>query len=197
MEPGRREPAPPPLRIVQELVNTRDIMERTDALDSPAALHAWAVERGLLDEREPVGADEHRRVLELREALRALLLVHNGAELDAGVAGSLDAAARQAGITLRFDGSETGPRLVASSTGIDGLVGTIILAVHEASRSGHWKRLKACREPSCRWAFYDHSRNSRSHWCTMSMCGGRAKARAYRKRKRTRTAATTTPSTGA
>jgi predicted RNA-binding Zn ribbon-like protein len=197
MEPGRREPAPPPSRIVQELVNTRDVMERTDALDSSEALHAWAVERGLLDEREPVGADDPRRVREFREALRALLLAHNGGGLDAGVTGSLDAAARVAGITLRFDGSETCPTLVASSAGIDGLVGTIILAVHEASRSGQWKRLKACREPSCRWAFYDHSRNSASHWCTMSMCGGRSKARAYRKRKRTGAAATKAPTAGA
>jgi predicted RNA-binding Zn ribbon-like protein len=184
MEPGSREPAPPTLRLVQELVNTRDVMERTDALLSRDLLHAWAVERGLLGEDDRLGADDHRRVLEFREAIRALLLANNGGPLRDGHAQPLHAAARAAGITLRFDAPGDPPRLVATAGGIDGVLGTILLAIYEASRSGEWQRLKACREPTCQWAFYDHSRNRRSHWCTMSMCGARSKARAYRKRKR-------------
>jgi predicted RNA-binding Zn ribbon-like protein len=193
MEPGRREPAPPPLRIVQELVNTRDVMERTDVLDSPDALRAWAAERGLLHEGDRVDAADLRRVRELREALRALLLANNGGDLDAGVTAVLDGAARDAAMTLRFDDTTSRPRLAARAAGVDGLLGTILLAIYEASSSGRWARLKACREPTCRWAFYDHSRNSRSHWCTMSMCGGRAKSRAYRRRKRAGSAAADAP----
>lgn len=184
MEPGDRQPAPEPLRLVQQLVNTRDVMERTDRLDSPAALHAWAVARDLLDEDDKVSADDHRRALEVREALRALLLQHNGAEVAAAAGATLDDAAQAAGVTLRFDATTHLPQIVAQGSGIDRLLGTVLLAIYEASRSQQWRRLKACREPTCQWAFYDHSRNSRSHWCTMSMCGGRAKARAYRHRKR-------------
>jgi predicted RNA-binding Zn ribbon-like protein len=184
MEPGSRQPAPPPLRLVQEFVNTRDIMERTDALLSRAGLHAWAVDRDLLAAGDVLRAEDHQRTLEVREAVRALLLANNeGAATDGDLA-SLRAAAGVAELTLVFDSPVDPPRLVAAAGGIDGALGTILLAIYDASCSGVWGRLKACREPTCRWAFYDHSRNRRSHWCTMSMCGGRAKARAYRERQR-------------
>jgi predicted RNA-binding Zn ribbon-like protein len=193
MEPGRRQPAPPPLRLVQEFVNTRDIMERTDALVSRSALRAWAVEHDLLDEADVLSADDHRRTLEVREAVRMLLLANNEGAAKDGDMVPLRAAAGAAGIMLTFASPVDPPRLVATADGIDGALGTLLLAIYEASRSGEWGRLKACREPTCQWAFYDHSRNRRSHWCTMSMCGGRAKARAYRERQRGNAPAAQTP----
>ena len=45
---------------------------------------------------------------------------------------------------------------------------------------GTWRRLKACREDTCQWAFYDRSKNRSGTWCSMAVCGNRAKARAYR-----------------
>jgi predicted RNA-binding Zn ribbon-like protein len=47
-----------------------------------------------------------------------------------------------------------------------------------------WARLKACRSDTCRWAFYDHSKNRSGHWCSMEVCGARHKAREYRARHR-------------
>ena len=44
-------------------------------------------------------------------------------------------------------------------------------------RDGTFARLKACREHTCEWAFYDHSRNRSATWCSMEVCGNRAKAR--------------------
>jgi predicted RNA-binding Zn ribbon-like protein len=58
-------------------------------------------------------------------------------------------------------------------------------AIVEATIAGTWERLKVCRDDECRWAFYDHSKNARGAWCTMRVCGNRAKARAYRERQRT------------
>jgi predicted RNA-binding Zn ribbon-like protein len=43
--------------------------------------------------------------------------------------------------------------------------------------------LKACQEHGCRWVFYDHSRNRSSTWCAITLCGTRAKMRAYRARR--------------
>ena len=157
-------------------------MERTDALTSAGALRAWAVERKLLDKDDAVSASDHHRAIETREALRTLLLANNDVP-DPGDGGrALSAVASRAGITLDFGAVGEAPRLVATAKGVDGVLATLLLAIYDASRSGEWHRLKACREPTCQWAFYDHSRNQRSHWCTMSMCGGRAKARAYRQR---------------
>ena len=49
---------------------------------------------------------------------------------------------------------------------------------------GTWERFKVCRSDTCRWAFYDHSKNGRSCWCSMRVCGSRQKARTYRARQR-------------
>jgi predicted RNA-binding Zn ribbon-like protein len=62
----------------------------------------------------------------------------------------------------------------------------LLAVVAEAMAEGTWTRLKACREPSCRSAYYDHSRNRRRTWCSMDICGNRAKARASHHRKSTR-----------
>lgn len=57
-------------------------------------------------------------------------------------------------------------------------------AVRQASEDGSWVRLKACARPSCRWAYYDHSRNRSGRWCTMAGCGNAVKMqKAYASRK--------------
>jgi predicted RNA-binding Zn ribbon-like protein len=56
--------------------------------------------------------------------------------------------------------------------------------VARSQAEGTWPRMKACPNDSCHWAFYDRSRNRSRTWCTMSVCGNRAKARSYRARHR-------------
>jgi predicted RNA-binding Zn ribbon-like protein len=51
-------------------------------------------------------------------------------------------------------------------------------------RDRSWSRLKVCPGEHCGWAFYDHSRNQAGRWCSMAVCGGRAKARAHYLRTR-------------
>ncbi|HEX9030508.1 MAG TPA: CGNR zinc finger domain-containing protein [Streptosporangiaceae bacterium] len=38
----------------------------------------------------------------------------------------------------------------------------------------------------CHWAFYDRSPTSSGCWCSMAVCGSRAKSRAYRRRAASR-----------
>ena len=56
--------------------------------------------------------------------------------------------------------------------------------VQRAIVDGTWARLKACRWDTCQWAFYDTSKNRSGSWCSMAVCGNRAKAAAYRRRRR-------------
>jgi len=56
--------------------------------------------------------------------------------------------------------------------------------VATAIADGSWARLKVCRSDSCRWAFYDASKNRSGAWCTMAVCGNRNKVRAYQRRRR-------------
>ena len=60
----------------------------------------------------------------------------------------------------------------------------MLAIVFRAMEDGTWARLKACREDTCQWAFYDRSKNRSATWCSMAVCGNRAKARTYRQRHR-------------
>jgi energy-coupling factor transporter ATP-binding protein EcfA2 len=76
------------------------------------------------------------------------------------------------------------PALIPVSTGVDGVLASLVATLHDAMVAGTWTRLKACRNSHCRWAFYDHSRNSSGAWCSELACGSRMKVRAYRARQR-------------
>jgi predicted RNA-binding Zn ribbon-like protein len=62
------------------------------------------------------------------------------------------------------------------------VIGAVAAAIAEAATTGTWARLKCCPGRRCGWAFYDRSASSRSRWCSMQICGARAKMRAYRDR---------------
>ena len=117
----------------------------------------------------------------MREALRELLRANNGIAVDeAAAAATLDAAARRAGLTVRFENGAI--RLVPAERGVQGGLGAVLAAAAEAMADGSWQRLKACRADDCRWAFVDHARNHSRQWCDMRVCGNRQKARAFRAR---------------
>jgi predicted RNA-binding Zn ribbon-like protein len=88
-------------------------------------------------------------------------------------------AARRGGLLLQLDPAGA-PAAVATAQGVDRALGELIAIVHRAMAAGTWTRLKACREHGCRWAFYDASRNRSGTWCSMAVCGARAKMRTYR-----------------
>ncbi|WP_251499189.1 CGNR zinc finger domain-containing protein, partial [Actinacidiphila cocklensis] len=61
------------------------------------------------------------------------------------------------------------------------LTAAVAAAIVRATADGTWPRLKACAADTCRWVYYDRSPAGRSRWCTMAICGSRAKMRTYRK----------------
>jgi predicted RNA-binding Zn ribbon-like protein len=77
----------------------------------------------------------------------------------------------------------SGPDFTSARRDLDSALALIATIVAVAQLDGRWSRLKACPGRDCGWAFYDHSRNQASGWCSMGICGQRAKARAYRRRK--------------
>ena len=83
-------------------------------------------------------------------------------------------------------------RPTAVSGGVDGALGRLLAIVHDAIETGDWRRLKACRNDTCLWAFYDHSKNHSRHWCSMEVCGSQVKARTYRRRHKADAGATAT-----
>jgi predicted RNA-binding Zn ribbon-like protein len=176
--------APGPLGLVQEFVNTLEMGPdgNTETLGTPEALAGWLVERGLADAVE-VAPGDHAGARGLREALRRLLLANNGHPVHDDDLAVLNATAAAAGLRPRF---VTGGRVVLEpdAGGVPGALGRLLAAVSEAMNNGSWSRLKACGDPSCQGAFYDRSKNHSGHWCSMEVCGNRAKARVFRQRRR-------------
>jgi predicted RNA-binding Zn ribbon-like protein len=191
-------PAPGRLELVRAFVNTLDIEAGTDELSSPAGLAAWLRDRDLAGPA-PSSATEAdlRRAIEMREALRDVLLTH--------VRGQHQPASAPATSTTVASGpvASTLAELRASAAGLvtrltitdDGTVQTmpagqgtayglaaLMLIAADASASGTWERLKVCSADDCRWAFYDRSPTRSGCWCSMAVCGSRAKSRAFRRR---------------
>ena len=179
VQPGGRTPAPGPLRLVQDFVNTIDREHGPDLLDDPDGLRAWLDRRGLAP-GVPIGPAEAERAREVREALRALLLANNGEPESPGARAVLEDAGRRGRLEASFDG----PRLVARAGGVDGALASVVAAAFAAMLDGSWSRLKACPREVCGWAFYDRSTNASATWCSMRVCGGRVKAGAYYRRRR-------------
>jgi predicted RNA-binding Zn ribbon-like protein len=160
--------APGRLALVERFVNAD--------LPTPEALGDWLAEHGLAGSgAEWTGADLERAI-DLREALRALLLANNGVAVQPP--GELGRGA-PLGVRVAASGSL---ELVPLGTGIAAPLGRLLGIVVEAQAAASWARLKACAAEDCHWAFYDASRNRSRTWCSMRVCGNRAKARAYRAR---------------
>ena len=179
LHPGDTRPAPGALVVVQALVNTLDRETGDDALSSPTATAAWLARAGL---RERLSREDWQLLVAAREALRTLL----GANAGLDGSGAPDAAAatlRDAGAFVADVEPDGRVTLRGEGEGARRLVADALLAIHDAQVAGTWPRLKACANHTCRWAFYDASRNRTGAWCSMAECGNRAKAQRFRSRR--------------
>jgi predicted RNA-binding Zn ribbon-like protein len=178
--------APGLLELVRAFVNTLDIDKGVDALADATDLEMWLRQNGLLDAGEAgrLTEQDHERAVAVREALRELLLGNNdGRPVTPTAIATLDEAAARADVALRID-ADAEARLEARAPGADGAIGRLLLVVFEAMQRDEWPRLKACRNDTCHWGFYDHSKNRSKTWCQMEVCGSQVKSRAYRARRR-------------
>jgi predicted RNA-binding Zn ribbon-like protein len=169
-------PAPPAAALVRDFVNTVEWQEDEEAWQTPADLEAWFAGRAGVPAAGlgEADLDVARRV---REGLRSVLLVHAGHEPLAASIAELNDALGTFPLQLRFDPDGS---LALAATAVSPLaapLGVVLDAVQAARSDGTWQRLKACSRDSCRWAYYDGSRNSASRWCSMEGCGNYLKMR--------------------
>ena len=177
----KRPEAPGRLELVREFVNTVDLEDGPELLGSPGELAGWLRERDLLDAGSKVGEGDVERAHAVREALRELLKANNGMERAPSAVPTLEEAAARADVALRVDDAGN-LGLSPRAGGVDGALGRLLAIVHEAEHDGTWRRMKACPWHTCHFAFYDNTKNAGSVWCSMDVCGNRAKAKAYRER---------------
>jgi predicted RNA-binding Zn ribbon-like protein len=179
----RRPPAPGRLELVRTYLNTVDLESGDDDLASPAQLADWLKERGLLAARTKLGAADLSAAIEFRETVREVLESNAGHADAARALRRLDQIAARVPMRVQLGGR---PRLEPEGRdGMQAAIGRLLGIAYEAVLDGTWQRLKVCRNDTCRWAFYDSSRNRSGAWCTMAICGNRMKGRAFRRRRPT------------
>ncbi|MEU6146950.1 CGNR zinc finger domain-containing protein [Streptomyces sp. NPDC047081] len=163
---SERSAAPGGLALVESLVNTLDIESGADALDTE-------------DGRAPFGltAAEIPEARELRESLRATLLAHAGHSPHTPVT-PLDDLLASAPLRVTVDPADGSAALTPADA--RPLLSRVAAAVAQSLVDGTWTRLKACEAETCHWAYYDRSPAGRGRWCSMQVCGARAKMRRYR-----------------
>ena len=174
---------PEELRLVESFLNSIDVESGADDLDSLPRFRRWLADHG----RESAGRRAGEADLELARKVRGVLRDevrrhHPGAEAPPGHQRRLNALAGDIGLRAGF--TEEGDAVLRpAATGVTGVLGEVLAAVVTASTAGTWSRIKLCTADDCAYVYFDASKNASGRWCSMAVCGNRAKTRAYRRRR--------------
>ncbi|MEV7196456.1 CGNR zinc finger domain-containing protein [Streptomyces sp. NPDC093510] len=186
----RLEPAPGGLGLVQDLLNTvsagpagADLL--ADAVDAQVwaegACGEWAAVTGRPAPRVVLDTAALPELRAFRDGLREAAA--RGTRGEAGDPPPVPEHSAAAALRLGEDGVV---RLEPEGGGWRRLVALVLAAVYEGQLADTGRRLKTCRNPLCRVAFYDRSRNNSGVWHDVRTCGNAANLRAYRARQRER-----------
>lgn len=151
----------------------------TDRLESVADLGRWLAAAGLAT-TEASDVDM-AAVRSLREAIYELALARaSGTALNLEARERLNASAggTNAAAVLEADGSA---RLKGDANALLGHVARRAVALIAGQEGGV---IRQCAGDGCAILFLDQSRAGGRRWCSMSLCGNRAKAAAFRRRDR-------------
>lgn len=181
------EVIPPAPRLVRDFVNTVEYQVDEEGWANPADLGAWLRGRGLLDADPDAAdsgtgtdtdttptADDLALAVTIREGLRSVLATHAGHDADPAAIARLDDALADLPVRISFAAEGFG-LIPASERPVRRALARVLEAVRASTEEGSWQRLKVCDRDSCRWAYYDYSKNRSGRWCTMAGCGNAVK----------------------
>ncbi|WP_433266331.1 CGNR zinc finger domain-containing protein [Micromonospora vinacea] len=185
--------APGGLALVQDLLNTisAGVPRQPDLLDDLDSATEWArlaVAQWSTTTGRPapdvtldaVGLRELRSFREeLLDEIEARLHVAPDPEQPAGEPSRVPTGSRTTGATLRLDRGGS-VHLDPAGAGADLLVSLVLAMLFEAQLADVGRRIKTCRNPRCRVAFYDRSRNNSGVWHSVRACGHPTNLRAHR-----------------
>lgn len=185
-EPGQPGWASEPLWLVQRFVNTVELSDDHvhEELEAPHDLRDFLARYAGLEPDAPVTPADLKRATDLRESLRVLLAANTVGEPCASkdVQQRLNREIERTRVRAFIDDGGH-PAFTVDTTGVSGALGRILAALLSAMDHESFHRLKACARHSCRWIFFDRSKNRSGTWCSMQVCGNREKVRAYRQRQ--------------
>jgi predicted RNA-binding Zn ribbon-like protein len=128
-----------------------------------------------------------RKAVALREALyRTFAGLAEGRSPLAADLATLNASLPSALARLRLAAGDEGFawRWEGDPQALDRLIWPVARDAAVFLTSADLSRLRKCGNPRCRWVFQDGTRNGTRRWCTMAVCGNRAKVRRYYARRR-------------
>ena len=176
-------------RLVIDLLNTVGARDgaRVELLDNPEDLPVWADVAGVPYARD-IGIRSEAELDELRtfrEVLReGLLRWREGdpasPELIARLNRELARDPRH--VSLRMHDGALGTEMVSTGDPLDRLYADVAASLAMMLGRDDRSRYRSCANDTCPFTFYDDSKPGTRRWCSMELCGGRAKARAFRLR---------------
>jgi len=176
-------------RLVIDLLNTVSAREglSIDLLDTPEDLSAWAEVAGLpYAGNVGIRSDaELAEVREFREVLReGLRRWRDDDPVSPGLIGRLnrELARDPRHVSLRLHGGALVTEMVSTGGPLDRLRADVAASLAMMLGRDDRSRYRSCANETCRFTFYDDSKPGTRRWCSMELCGGRAKARAFRLR---------------
>ncbi|MCX5315323.1 CGNR zinc finger domain-containing protein [Streptomyces sp. NBC_00154] len=154
-----------------ELLNTTPVVNGVvqDQLADPEAAEAWQRAHG-----GSGTADEHRHLVEARDALQEVV---RGGRPATSLAPVLD------GVTSRPQVSSAGVSwdLDARQERRMAVQAVMTWSALQKAMPG---RLRPCANEECRRFLLDRSKTNKARWCSMAVCGNRMKARRHYQRTR-------------
>jgi predicted RNA-binding Zn ribbon-like protein len=171
-----------------DFVNTERVEaeQRIELLHSSADLWRWARRTGVSGPAPRAGAGGrlHRGVRPLRAALRALFESSSGGRAPprgalAVLNAALRGAPRPAPVVFRAGRFR---RAASAPVTVSQLLAAIAEAAARLLVSEELGRLHRCANLGCILFFVDRSRGARRRWCSMEVCGNRAKVAAHHRR---------------
>ena len=167
---------PPGIRLVRDFVNTVEWQVDADMWRRPSDLADWFAARTAW-RRRALDFNDLALARRVREGLRSVLLMHAGHDPLATTLADLNDALRLVPLRISFDEAAAFGLSSARDASAAQPLAHILDAVETARAGGSWNRLKACSRDSCRWAYWDDSRNRSGRWCSMAGCGNHIKMR--------------------
>jgi predicted RNA-binding Zn ribbon-like protein len=176
--PTRQDAAdiPAAALVLRDLVNTVEWQEDAETWSTPDELGAWLSDRlGIavsgLNESDLLVAKS------LREGLRSVFLQHAGHDPLTPERDRFNDVLARLPMHLHIEDDGNVTLVSALGSALDEPLTRIVAAVETARGDGSFERLKACARESCRWAYWDGSRNRSGRWCSMEWCGNYVKMR--------------------
>ena len=181
-----------------DFVNTIDPRHRPPKLEYLENYHAlldWAVHAGaltapaardlaLLAGQHPTKARRvHARAICLREALYQILAPATCANHPQAPLAILNAELQHSMTAAILEPAPGGYRLGWPPTGqLDQMLWPVVRSAADLLTSPSLGRVAECDGQGCGWLFVDTSKAGRRRWCSMAICGNRAKAQRHAQR---------------